>query len=207
MRRGGLVAGILLLAALAGLVWYELRRDEQAGVMQPGTIVFPYHPGRVLEFTVRVGERTATLRRGASGAFEVTAGSGTVVADEAANFLAAVGRLRFLEVVQETATEDELGKFGLDPPLATVTATLLAPGREGETMPAAPPQLEIGGLSPVLPGFYARVNGFERVVLVGAEAADLVEGVGLELFGEASLIPEPKRESGVREIPGGSKRP
>jgi len=207
VRRGGLVAGILLLAALAGLVWYELRKDERTGVMQPGTVVFPYNPGRVQEFTATVGARSATLRRGSSGAFEVAAGPGSVVAEEAANFLAAVSRVRFLDVVQETATGDELAKFGLQPPLAVVKASLRPPAREGETMPEIPPSLEIGGSSPVLPGYYARVNGFERVVLVGAEAADLVEGVGLELFGEASLIPEPKRESGLTEVPGGSKRP
>lgn len=207
MRKGGLVAGLVLLAALAGLVWYELRKDEKTGVMQPGTVVFPYNPSRVQEFTATVGARSATLRRGPSGAFEVVAGPEIVVPEEAANFLAAVGRLRFLDVVQETATGDELAKFGLHPPLAVVKAALRPPARDGETMPNFPLSLEIGGSSPVMPGYYARVNGFERVVLVGAEAADLVEGVGLELFGEESLIPEPERESGVRELPGGSKRP
>jgi hypothetical protein len=206
MRRGGLFAGILLLAALAGLVWYELRKDEKTGVMQPGTVVFPYNPARVQEFTVTVGNRVATLRRGPSGGFEVAAGPGTVVAGEAANFIAAVGRVRFLDVVQETAAGEELEKFGLRSPLASVKVTLRPPARAGETEPEVPPSLEIGGSSPVLPGYYARINGFERVVLVGAEAADLVEGAGLELFGEASQIPEPERGSGLRELPSRPKR-
>jgi hypothetical protein len=207
VKRGGLVAGIALLAALAGLVWYELRRDEQSGVMQPGTVAFPYNPGRVQEFTVTVGERSATLRRGAGGAFEAASSSGPVVVERAADFLAAVGRLRFLDEVQESATAEELTKFGLGPPpLASVKLVLRPPAREGETVPAVPPSLELGGASPVLPGYYARVNGFPRIVLVGAEAADLAEGVGLELFGEASLIPEPKRESGLKELPDPPKR-
>jgi len=207
VRRGGLVAGLVVLAALVGLVWYELRKDEKTGVMQPGTVVFPYNPARVQEFTATVGDRVATLRRDPSGGFEVAAGPGTVVAGEAANFLAAVSRVRFLDVVQETPAADELEQFGLRSPLAAVKVTLRPPAREGETTPEIPPSLEIGRSSPVLPGYYARVNGFERVVLVGAEAADLVEGVGLELFGEASLIPEQKRESGVKELPGRPKRP
>ncbi|MCU0231669.1 MAG: DUF4340 domain-containing protein [Acidobacteria bacterium] len=206
MKKSGLILGLLLLAALAGLVWYELRKDEQLGVMQPGTLVFPYNPGRVQEFSVIVGERSATLRRSASGGFEAVGETGGVVPEQAADFLAAIGRLRFLDVVQETATDEDLGRFGLKPPLAAVRITLRPPTREGERVPATPPALELGGSSPVLPGYYARVNGFPRVVLVGAEAADLVEGVGLELFGEASQIPEPSRESGLRELPKAPRR-
>ena len=206
MRRGGLVAGIVLLAALAGLVWYELRKDEKRGVMPPGTVVFPYNPGRVQEFTVTVGSRAATFRRGSAGGFEATAGPEGVVPELAADFLASVSRVRFLDVVQETVDADDLKRFGLQPPAAVVKATLRPPAREGEVMPESPPSLEIGGPSPVLPGYYARVNGFERVVLVGAEAADLVEGNGLELFGEESKIIEAPRKSGVRELPSGPQK-
>ena len=206
MRRGGLGAGVVLLAALAGLVWYELRKDEKSGVMQPGTVVFPYNPGRVQEFTATIGSRAATFRRGPSGGFEVAAGPEGVVAEAAADFLAAASRVRFLDVVQETVTADDLKRFGLQPPAAVVKATLRPPSREGEVTPEIPPSLEIGGASPVLPGYYARVNGFERVVLVGAEAADLVEGAGLQIFGEASQLIEAPRESGVKELPSGRPR-
>ncbi len=206
MRKGGLGAGILLLAALAGLVWYELRKDEKSGVMQPGTVVFPYNPGRVQEFTATIGSRAATFRRGPSGGFEVAAGPEGVVPEAAADFLAAASRVRFLDVVQETVNADDLKRFGLQPPAAVVKVTLRPPSREGEVMPEVPPALEIGGASPVLPGYYARVNGFERVVLVGAEAADLVEGSGLEIFGEESKVVDAPRESGVKEVPSGPRK-
>lgn len=200
MKRGGFLVALLVLGALAGLVWRELAKDERAGVMRPGDLVFPYNAGRVQEFTAALGDESVTMRRGASGAFEIASGVETAVPERAGDFLSAVSRTRFVDVVQESVAPEDLSRFGLHPPALALEVTLRPPEHEGETLPKGPLALEVGGISPVQPGLYGRVNQFERVVLLGAEAADLVDGVGRELFGRESLIQEERRESGMKPV-------
>jgi hypothetical protein len=56
----------------------------------------------------------------------------------------------------------------------------------------------IGGPAPLtdsVPKYYARLNGFERVVMVQATAGDLFLGVGREVLG-LEPIEQPERRPG-----------
>lgn len=207
MKRGGVLLALVVLVALGALVWRELARDENSGVMRPGDLVFPYNAARVQEFTVTLRDETATMQRDASGAFQVVSGSESAVVEKAGDFLSAVSRARFIDVVQESVSPEDLARYGLRPPALAVKVTLRPPRHEGETMPRGPLALEVGGISPVQPGLYGRVNQFERVVLLGPEAADLIDGVGRELFGHESLIQEAPREPGMKPVPSATPTP
>ncbi|HHN75507.1 MAG TPA: DUF4340 domain-containing protein [Acidobacteria bacterium] len=191
MRSKGVLAAVIVLALLVVFVVRERRRDVEEGVLEPSEVIFPWGTYRVqeYEFTLRSdpgGE--VHFKRGSDG-WEVVSGSEAADATFAPDVLSAWSRIRFVESVDENPTDDDLERYGLAEPIVSVLARLSAEDDE----PGGEAQLELGLPSPLKPAFYARINGFPRVVLVSADAADLIQGAGREVFGLESLFSESRK--------------
>ncbi|GAB4375793.1 MAG: hypothetical protein Kow0062_15240 [Acidobacteriota bacterium] len=183
--RGPLI-GLVIVLALAAAVVFVQRRDAREGRREQAELVFPYNTRDVVALRVEHELGTAEFRRDGDG-WQRVAGSEAARPELVPEVLASWSRVRFIDVLEENPGEDELARFGLAPPAATYSAELVAEraaGRQGRS-----PRIEVGGPLPLSPGFYARVDGFPRVVAVSPEAIDLVVGVGRELFGEESTLP------------------
>lgn len=190
MKLGRFVVGIVIVAVLAFVVYRELATDEETGVRTGAEIVFPYNSYRVAEFTLAIEGTEVHLRR-EGGAWVVVSGPEGARADVAADVIAAWTRVRFMETLKDEPSAEELALYGLDTPVAVATAVIKV--EEGRAAPAHPPRLEIGKALPLVPGFYARVDGFPRVVAVSPEAAGLSLGIGRELLGWDSKLKDPER--------------
>lgn len=169
MTRRGLAAAAIAVAAMAALAYYLERRDVLEGKHVAAELVFPYNTTRVAEVTVQIGDRRATLVRGPGGAWQPAPGSPEGTREDlAADLIGAWGRVRFLEVIDENP--DDPGRYGLDEPRVRLAARL----KEGEQpAPPRPPSFELGGPNPLQPSYYARLDGFPRVVLVTVQAAEV----------------------------------
>ena len=190
-RYGGLIVGLVVLAALVAFAVVELRRDQNEGRRVAADVVFPYGAVRVTELAVTNGERSVLYRRGPEG-WTLVEGPPESDRESVAEFIGAWSRLRFVEVVDENPRDDDLGRFGLAPPAVRVRAKL-RPDADGK-LPARVPSIEIGGKAPLAPAVYARLDGFPRVVLVSADALDLQLGVGRTIVGLESQAPKMDRE-------------
>jgi len=199
VKRSGLVVGLVVLAALGVFAWLELKRDTEQGRLREGNVVFPYGSASVLEFTLVNGEDRVTFRRGSSG-WERVAGAEHSDASYATDFIGAWSRVRFLEDVEENPSPDQLKEFGLAPPGLSARATVRQVGQANA--PEVTRALELGQPGPLLPSFYARVDGFERVVLVTPDAVDLRDGVGRRVLGLEPVVPEEEEHHGDHAAPG-----
>lgn len=194
MKGRGLILGLLVVVGLALFAWFELRRDATQGVREQHELVFPYNLSRVSELRLRLGEREAHLARGDSGSWEVLEGEG-IDLEYVGDLVSVWGQMRFLEVISEEPSPEDLERFGLAP--ARLSARAVVTTREGQRPPRNPPRLEIGGPLPLqTPGYYARVDGFERVVAVTPEAGGMLEGPGRQLFGLESRLADPEDPHG-----------
>ncbi len=181
--RGSLI-GLLALAGLALAVFFVVQKDEREGRRELAELVFPYNTRDVEALDVRHELGSARFERGAEG-WQRLEGSEQARAERVPEVIAAWSRVRFIEVLDEQPTEEELERFGLAPPAASLSARLV-PGRREAAGRA--PRIEIGKPLPLSPGYYARVDGFPRVVAVTPEVVDILDGVGRELFGEKSEL-------------------
>ncbi len=196
MKSRGFLVGLVVVVILALFAWHEVRKDRETGKLAGNQEIFPYAATRVREFRVVFdGRTTVVLRRGEDRSWQVVEGPPGTDPSFAADFLGAWSRVRYLDTVEEQPTEESLARYGLHPPRLLVEARL-APDGEGR-LPERQPRLELGAAAPLQPSMYARVDGFERVVLVSPSAGDLYEGVGRELIGE-----EPVQLPDVRSGPG-----
>jgi len=168
VTRRALVGGLVAVAALAAAAYYVQQRDVRQGRHRAADLVFPFNTTRVVALTVEVEDRRATLQRNDSGVWTAEEGGDAGgAADLAPDVIGSWGRIRFLDVVEEEP--EDLGRYGLDRPRVHLTARL-RPGSQDGTLRR---EIEIGGPNPLQPSFYARVDGFPRVVLVSAQAAEL----------------------------------
>lgn len=187
MKLGKLIAGLLLVGVLLFFALRELRQDQQQGKRRAQEQVFPYASSKVerFAFTLREEGKQGVWARDAAGQWMIKEGSEGARASAAPDLVGAWSRIRFEAVVEEQPAE--LERYGLKPPLASLTATIkpLEPG--GAPVEAA---LYIGNPSENQPAFYAQVDGFQRVVLISVDATDLLGGIGREAFGMQSTIPD-----------------
>ncbi|MDQ7006895.1 MAG: hypothetical protein Q9Q40_06655 [Acidobacteriota bacterium] len=194
MRSKGVLAAVIVLALLVVFVARERRRDVEEGVLKPSEVIFPWGTYRVTDYEFELRSEPGGkvhFRRGSEG-WEVASGTPGADVTFAPDLLSAWSRIRFVESVDEHPTGDDLERYGLAEPIVSLVAQLSAPeGGEGEGAREA--RLEVGLPSPLKPAFYARIDGFPRVVLISADAADLVQGSGREALGLPSLISEPRR--------------
>lgn len=181
------LVGLALVVVLGFLAYRELRQEKQSGVMKAGDLVFPYNQARIEGLDFLSEGRRATFRRAAPG-WEQTKGDPAADPAFVSDFLGAWSRVRFLQEVEEAPSAAALKEYGLDPPRAAAGA-LLAPG-EGQEGEAAGPRIELGNPSPLVAALYARLDGRPRVVLVNADAMELIEGVGREILGGKANRPE-----------------
>lgn len=191
MKGARIVVSLIVLAVLGFFAYRELARDAAEGVKQGADIIFPYNSYRVAELTIDLEGTTATIAR-EGGDWRVTSGASDVRPDFTADLIASWTRVRFMEVLKENPTPEELKLYKLDPPVATLSATIRA--ENGQVAPARPPRLEVGGALPLTPGFYGRVDGFPRVVALSPEAAAITLGVGREIMGQPSRLVDPREQ-------------
>ena len=185
MNWRGLLIGVLVVAGLAAAVFLVVRRDRREGRRELAELVFPYNTRDVAEISITHELGRARFHRSASG-WERVDGDETARADVVPELIASWSRIRYLEVVEENPSGEDLERFGLASPGVRLEARL-APGAASASG-GRTPRIELGRALPLSPGYYARVDGFERVVGVSPEAIDLRDGVGRELFGETSVI-------------------
>lgn len=187
MKSGKLIAGLVLVGVLVFFAMRELKQDQAQGKRRIEELVFPYASTRVADLSFALTEVTkqASWARDASGQWILSTGTEGTDAAIAPELVGAWSRVRFKSVVEEQPSD--LARYGLKPPAALLTATLKS------TAPGETPQrvtLAIGNPSELEPAFYAQIDGFDRVVLVSVDVADLLGGVGRKAFGLESLIPE-----------------
>lgn len=188
MKLGKLIAGFLLVGVLVFFALRELKQDQQQGKRRAEEQVFPYASSKVvvIALTLREEGKHAVWARDTAGQWrlkEGPEGTNTAVAPE---LVGSWSRVRFKEVVEEQPAD--LERYGLKLPLATLTATVKP------TEPAEAPveaALYIGNPAEPKPAFYAKVDGFERVVLVSVDVTDILGGIGRQAFGLESTIPDP----------------
>lgn len=194
MKSKSILLAIVVLALLALFVGRELQRDKDEGVLRTSDVVFPYATYRVQSFEFHLDQDPGGWAR-----FERRKGEGWVLMEGsegadvtfAPDLLSAWSRIRFIEDVDEGPTEEDLGRYGLAPPVVTLEAELAGEGEK----PEHTARLEIGEPSPLKPAYYARIDGFERVVLVSADAGDFLSGAGLDVLGLERPPSKTKSES------------
>lgn len=186
MKGRGLVVGLVVVLGLGVFAFLELKRDSEQGVRAENEFLFPYNLRRVAELRVEMGELEAHIARGDDGSWQLVEGD-DVDFEYVSDFISAWGQMRFLEVVREAPSSDDLARYELAPPRLTVSAVITT--SEGQQAPPRPPRVEIGGPLPLQrPGYYARVDGFERVVAVTPEAGGMVQGPARQIFGLESEL-------------------
>jgi hypothetical protein len=187
----GFIFALLVLALLAAAVFGVKLRDEQEGKMQANAPTFPYSSYAVDELSLELPKqgRAATFRRGPEG-WVAAGGTEHAKPEFAADLISAWSQVRYIDTVDENPTEEDLERYGLAEPAARLEARL----QPGESDAPERASLVIGGPAPLadgVPKYYARINGFPRVVMVQATAGDLFLGVGREVLG---LEPQEKPE-------------
>jgi hypothetical protein len=189
VRVGRLVLAVLVLAGLVAFAAWELRREQAEGAWEPAELVFPYSTRGVERLTLRLPqeERHATFARTAEGEWEVVEGTDGADPTFVADVLSAWSRVRFVDELKENPTPEDLELYELAPPRVSVEAVIRDPAGAA---PERPPRLDVGGPLPLVPGFYARIDGTERVVAVGPDALDLELGAGREALGLENEVPE-----------------
>ncbi|UCF67540.1 MAG: hypothetical protein JSV80_17545 [Acidobacteriota bacterium] len=196
MRSRGMWLGLVLVAGLAAAAYLLKEKDVERGLRREQDMVFPFNVYRVEEFTLTLGNVRARLERDASRRWVVVDGPEGVDPYFAGDVLGAWSRVRYLETVEEHP--ESLERFQLAPPIGSLSA-VIRPADDGSS-PRRTPQIEIGGLSPLAPAVYARLDGFKRVVLVSPSAAEIVLDVGRKLLGLPPLKELEPDESPAREI-------
>lgn len=186
MKGKSFVLGVLVLVALGLFAYFEIRKDEQTGKMSAADLVFPHNSSRVTAFSITVEDRSARFERGSGGGWEPLEGKEHADTAFVGDVLQSWARIRFIDVIEESPEEEDLSRFGLDDPTVVIDADLRPVERDDETSA----RIEIGAPLPLSPGYYARVDGFERVVAITPDAAALVLGVGRESVGLESLETE-----------------
>lgn len=176
-NRLGLLFAVVLCAVLAFVAFHEIKKDEDTGVKRGSELVFPVNARSVHELTVTLEGKSATFTRGPNG-FVLASGPAGAAPDSVVDFIGAWSRIRFLEVVEENVAEKDLEKFGLRPPLVLCRARVKNDDGTGKDY-----SLEVGKAGAAKQGFYARVDGFPRVVLVSVDAIGLGVLSGRRLFG------------------------
>jgi hypothetical protein len=186
MKGRGLVLGLVVVLALGAFAFLELRRDSEEGVRTENEFLFPYNLSRVAEIRIEMGELSASIARGEDGKWGLVEGD-QVDFEYVSDFVSVWGQMRFLEVVSEAPSGEDLQRYELSPPRMSVSAEITT--KEGQQAPPRPPSVQIGGPLPLQrPGYYARVDGFERVVAVTPEAGGMLQGPARQLFGLESQL-------------------
>lgn len=187
MKLGKLIAGLLLVGVLMFFALRELKQDQQQGKRRAEEQVFPYASSKVDRIALTLSEegKHAVWARNPAGQWMLKEGPEGTNAAVAPELVGAWSRVRFKEAVEEQPTD--LERYGLKTPLASLTATVRSAVPGEAPVEAA---LYIGNPSETKPAFYAKVDGFERVVLVSVDVSDLLGGIGREAFGLESTIPD-----------------
>lgn len=177
------VVPLAVLAGLAAFAALELARDRREGRRAVHDLVFPHAAASVADVTMDLGGRRAAYRRGPGG-WTLVEGPAGADAAYVTDTLGAWSRVRLLEVVDEAPRREDLARYGLAAP-GLVLRARLAPAEPGAPPPES--RFELGGMGPLFPSCYARLDGHARVVLVSPDALDLSKGIGRRLVG---LVPE-----------------
>ncbi len=188
MRRYlGLAVALLLVVGLALFAVNEVNRDQETGKKAAYEPAFPYGGSQVSEVYLLNPDGEVTFRRGPGG-WEKVSGPENVDLESVADLLGAWSRVRVISVVDEAPRTEDLGRFGLDSPSIALRARL-ADAAQAQT-PGRQPALEVGKPSPLEPAYYARVDGFPRVVLVSPDVMDFEKGIGRRVMGLPPLVEE-----------------
>lgn len=188
-NRLGLLFAVVICAVLAFVAVHEIKKDQTTGVKRGSELIFPVNARNVQELTVTLEGKSATFTRGAGG-FVLASGPQEAAPDTVVDFIGAWSRIRFFEVVEENVAEQDLEKFGLRSP--AVVARARVKNEDGEVKNCS---LEVGKAAAAKQGFYARVDGFPRVVVVSVDAIGLSILSGRRLFGMTPV-----------ELPGREKK-
>lgn len=195
MKGRGFILAVLVLGLLAAAVFGVKLKDEREGKIAEGALILPYSSYDVRQLRIELHEppHWALFVRADKG-WTLREASDDADPEYVGDVLSAWSQVRYVETVDEEPDAEALERYGLAEPQATLEAQV---EREGESPVNL--QLEIGKVAPLLggvPKIYARLDGFERVVLVEATAGDLYLGVGRQVLGLEPLI---ERSSGRDE--------
>ncbi len=191
MKIRGLVFGLVVLVALAAFAYRQVQQDIDEGKMKPGELIFPYPASRVAAYEMTLDGVKLVVRRAEGGGWEKVEGPEEVNLDYVVDVLGAWSGVRFVSEVDAEPTPEALERYGLQPAALSITVTMRE--IEGAEPVRNAPALYLGKASPVQPAYYARINGFPRVVYVGPTVANLYMGVGRELFGQEGIEPDEAR--------------
>jgi hypothetical protein len=186
-RYFGLAVALLLVAGLILFAVNEVRRDKAEGRKATLETIFPYGGTQVAEVSLLNPDGAVAFRRGAGG-WEKIEGPAEADTGSVADLVGAWSRVRILSVVDEAPRAEDLGRFGLDRPSIVLRAKLTDPA--AAVTPGREPSLEVGKPAPLDPAFYAKVDGFPRVVLVSLDVVDFEKGIGRRVMGLPVLVDE-----------------
>jgi hypothetical protein len=166
MKPKGLLIAVALLAVLGGFWWWSNSKQE-ADSKKPGDTVVKVlliPEDQIREVRLKKGGDTLVLRR--DGSKWRIAEPQAYPADPAAvgGVTSMLAALNATATIEEKATD--FAQYGLNPPALDVTVVR----KDGKT-----DELQVGDATPTNAGFYARLAGSARVVLLTSYAKEAID--------------------------------
>ncbi len=163
MRFRGLLIAAVVLAALAGGIWWS-NKSQQAEAKKPAADTTPklisVPEDQISRVEIRKVSGDTTVAERKAGKWELTAPK-PLAADQDAvsSMLSTLSSLSSDRVVEDKVAPGALGQFGLAKPSLQVVVTK----KDGKTQ-----QVNIGDETPTAGGFFARVEGDPRVFTIAS---------------------------------------
>ncbi len=173
VRIKGLIIATVLLAVLAGVVWWsnKNKKDEAADSATGVTKLLTLTQGDITKVEIRHRDGETTRVERDASAWKITSPEALPADAEAITALvSAVATLNADKVVDEKPSE--LASFGLMQPASTVTVTL----KDGKTR-----TLKLGDDAPVGGGAYTQVDGDARVFTIASFTKTNIDKLAVDL--------------------------
>ncbi|MGD0015317.1 MAG: DUF4340 domain-containing protein [Bryobacteraceae bacterium] len=186
MRMRGLLVAAVVLAALAGGLWWSNKRKEAEAKKPPVNpdtpTILSIRPDRVARIDIRqAGGSTALERR--AGKWELTAPQPlTADLEPVGAMLSTLSALTAVRIVEEVPAD--LAQYGLASPPVQLKVTQ----KDGRIR-----QVFIGDETPTADGFYARVDGDPRVFMIAGYAKTTLDRSANDLRDKRLLTFDPGR--------------